>query len=75
MSLNDRLAMIRTLRRFTIFLGKLGIRCLVRNWVHFDQDGVPYDTTIYGYGLKECKDAVDGYLERREQKARLSSIT
>lgn len=59
--------MIKSVRSMTKLLGKLGVRCLVKDadpyWVNL---GVPY---AYGIGLKVAKDFTERFLDREAATA------
>ena len=72
--------MIKSLRNVTRLLGKLNLKCcVVDNHAFYAAlnagrpAGFPLAKPqfpgryVYGRGLKEAKDAVEGYLARREQ--------
>ena len=67
-TLGNRMAMIKHLKYLTRLLGKLGISCLVRNNSPWLQQQNDYPKYFYGYGLKESKDFVDAYLDRKAKQ-------
>lgn len=61
----DKLLMIKSLRRLTIVLGKLGISGLTSTYPppNIYSDSLPY--AYYGIGLKDAKDLTERFLDAK----------
>ena len=68
-TINDKIDKIKATRRMTGLLGKLGI-CpdrLAYSYNNWSADGTG-KVRSYGVGLRECKDWVELYLDRKQRR-------
>jgi ribosomal protein L7/L12 len=61
----DKIKMIKLLRHVTNMLGRLGVKCMSREYPRWCCcSSLPENFIMLGLGLKESKDVVEAYLAR-----------